>query len=87
MARLKNTKPSKNVIDHSWVPEGYVDPLGFYKEIPAPNTVFQDSTAGYTPDEVKMIRSGASFRDILFYRLLKQKKAEPGWSPAYFPVR
>lgn len=69
--RLKNTKQTAplNLIDQSWV-QPYVDWTGERVIDQKSNTFFQNPSGWLTPDEVSMIRSGASFDQIMFRRAL-----------------
>jgi hypothetical protein len=70
--RLDNQKPMKKFVDQTWI-RSYVDPLGRVVR-PNANNFLQNEQGWLTPDEVKMIRSGATFNDILFLRAQKAQQ-------------
>jgi hypothetical protein len=73
MVRLKDTNPSKNFVDNSWI-QRYIDHIGRLVEPHSADTFFNNPSGWLHPDEVKMIRSGASFNDILFMRAQKAQQ-------------
>ena len=70
--RLDNQKPGK-IVDQTWLGAGYVDPFGRIIR-PNVNNFLQSEQGWLTPDEVKMMKSGATFNDILFLRAQKYQQ-------------
>lgn len=71
--RLEDQKKSDKLVDNTWI-SNYVDWKGDVIRTPAPNNFLQNEQGWLFPHEVKMIKSGASFKDILFLRALQNQQ-------------
>lgn len=70
--------PSKKITDLTWVPvlQDLMYPAReVHDDIPtaSPDSYITNPDGDYTPDELKMIRSGAKYQDIMFMRALKYR--------------
>lgn len=82
--RLKGVKPSKNFKDDSWANLGddylvnYLDGSYFTEPQPIPlphnDSYINNPYADMTPDEISMVKSGASHQDVMFLRALRNSK-------------
>lgn len=87
--RLENQKKSKNFVDLSWLPllTDFMYPAAErHGEIPTGyhRSYINDPTGDLTQDEIKMARSGASWKDLMFMRAMRMQNAK-GFSPYFNP--
>jgi hypothetical protein len=94
--RLKGTEPSTNFKDNTWLPEparlinfltGLIDDRQVLQGYQRANDSYVNNPyADLNNDEISMVKSGASYKDIMFLRAMRNQNKE-GFSPYFNPNR